>query len=90
MDHAVADTATHRGSLNEKAAVAAMRPVGCAELEDLIHLPGPLTEDAVLKCLHARFSASQLYVSPAYYMLLLYITCAIYIKLWRPIIGESP
>lgn len=41
-----------------------MRPVGCAELEDLIHLPGPLTEDAVLKCLHARFSASQLYVSP--------------------------
>lgn len=63
---AVADTATHRGSLNEKAAVAAMRPVGCAELEDLIHLPGPLTEDAVLKCLHARFSASQLYVSPNY------------------------
>nr|CAD7570524.1 unnamed protein product [Timema californicum] len=26
----------------------AMRAVGCAELEDLIHLPGPLTEDAVL------------------------------------------
>lgn len=67
-----------------------MRPVGCAELEDLIHLPGPLTEDAVLKCLHARFSASQLYVSPAYYMLLLYITCAIYIKLWRPLIGGEP
>lgn len=42
---------------------AVMRPVGYAELEDLIHLPGPLTEDAVLKCLHARFSASHLYVS---------------------------
>ncbi|XP_054287258.1 unconventional myosin-IXb-like [Macrosteles quadrilineatus] len=41
----------------------AMRPVGCAELEDLIHLAGPLTEDAVLKCLHARFSASQLYTN---------------------------
>lgn len=41
----------------------AMRPVGCAELDDLIHLAGPLTEDAVLKCLQARFCASQLYVS---------------------------
>ncbi|XP_011312916.1 unconventional myosin-IXb isoform X2 [Fopius arisanus] len=28
-------------------------------LEDLIHLPGPLTEDAVLKCLQARFCAKQ-------------------------------
>lgn len=34
-----------------------------AETEDLIHLPGPLTEDAVIKCLHARFSAKQYYVS---------------------------
>ena len=41
----------------------AMRPVGCAELEDLIHLAGPLTEDAVLKCLQARFCASQFFVS---------------------------
>ncbi|KAK9305960.1 hypothetical protein QLX08_003197 [Tetragonisca angustula] len=28
-------------------------------LDDLIHLPGPLTEDAVLKCLQARFCAKQ-------------------------------
>ncbi|XP_034940232.1 unconventional myosin-IXa isoform X5 [Chelonus insularis] len=28
-------------------------------VEDLIHLPGPLTEDAVLKCLQARFCAKQ-------------------------------
>ncbi|XP_064106085.1 unconventional myosin-IXb-like isoform X2 [Macrobrachium nipponense] len=28
---------------------------GAQELEDLIHLAGPLTEDAVLKTLHARF-----------------------------------
>ena len=41
----------------------AMRPVGCAELQDLIHLAGPLTEDAVLKCLQARFCASQFFVS---------------------------
>lgn len=34
-----------------------------AELEDLIHLPGPLTEDAVMKCLHARFNNSNFYVS---------------------------
>ncbi|XP_069688106.1 myosin-I heavy chain isoform X2 [Periplaneta americana] len=41
----------------------AMRPVGCAELEDLIHLAGPLTEDAVLKCLQARFCASQFFTN---------------------------
>lgn len=34
-----------------------------AELEDLIHLPGPLTEDAVMKCLHARFNNNDFYVS---------------------------
>lgn len=31
--------------------------------DDLIHLPGPLTEDAVLKCLQARFAAKQYHVS---------------------------
>nr|CAD7588191.1 unnamed protein product [Timema genevievae] len=41
----------------------AMRAVGCAELEDLIHLPGPLTEDAVLKCLQARFCASHFFTN---------------------------
>ncbi|XP_014228252.2 unconventional myosin-IXb [Trichogramma pretiosum] len=30
-------------------------PENIASIEDLIHLPGPLTEDAVLKCLQARF-----------------------------------
>ncbi|RZF39453.1 hypothetical protein LSTR_LSTR000974 [Laodelphax striatellus] len=34
-----------------------------ADLDDLIHLAGPLTEDALLKCLHARFCASQLYTN---------------------------
>uniref|UniRef100_A0A8D8VKQ4 Myosin-I heavy chain n=1 Tax=Cacopsylla melanoneura TaxID=428564 RepID=A0A8D8VKQ4_9HEMI len=39
-------------------------PASCsAQLEDLIHLPGPLTEDAVLKCLHARFNANQLFTN---------------------------
>ncbi|KAF4519847.1 hypothetical protein B566_EDAN006861 [Ephemera danica] len=32
-------------------------------LEDLIHLPGPLTEDAVLRALQARFAATQYFVS---------------------------
>lgn len=36
-----------------------------ADLEDLIHLQGPLTEDAVMKCLQARFAASNFYVSMA-------------------------
>lgn len=30
---------------------------------DLIHLPGPLTEDAVLKALHSRFCATKMFVS---------------------------
>ena len=34
-----------------------------AALEDLIHLPGPVTEDIVLKTLQARFYAAQYYVS---------------------------
>ncbi|XP_039284577.1 unconventional myosin-IXa [Nilaparvata lugens] len=44
----------------------AMQPRGStsvADLDDLIHLAGPLTEDALLKCLHARFCASQLYTN---------------------------
>lgn len=38
-------------------------PTAGADLEDLIHLPGPLTEDAVMKCLQARFQAAHFYVS---------------------------
>ncbi|XKL63274.1 hypothetical protein PGB90_005638 [Kerria lacca] len=38
-------------------------PVHNGQLQDLIYLPGPLTEDAVLKCLHARFSAKQYYTN---------------------------
>lgn len=38
-------------------------PSPYADLHDLIHLPGPLTEDAVLKCLHGRFLANQLHTN---------------------------
>ncbi|GFS83011.1 unconventional myosin-Vb [Nephila pilipes] len=38
-----------------KGTVGMMRHSVCAEVQDLIHLPGPLTEDAVLRTLHARF-----------------------------------
>ncbi|KAH0946296.1 hypothetical protein HN011_002611 [Eciton burchellii] len=34
-------------------------PATSTAFDDLIHLPGPLTEDAVLKCLQARFCAKQ-------------------------------
>lgn len=37
-------------------------------LDDLIHLPGPLTEDAVLKCLQARFCAKQYHVSLRFFL----------------------
>ncbi|XP_074028555.1 unconventional myosin-IXb-like dachs isoform X2 [Leptinotarsa decemlineata] len=38
-------------------------PTAGADLEDLIHLQGPLTEDAVMKCLQARFQASNFYTN---------------------------
>jgi dachs protein len=37
--------------------------VGGSDLEDLIHLTGPLTEDAVLRALQARFAATNYFVS---------------------------
>lgn len=33
------------------------------DMEDLIHLPGPLTEDAVMRTLQARFAAGKYFVS---------------------------
>ena len=34
-----------------------------AQLQDLTHLSGPLTEDAILKTLQARFYGGHMYVS---------------------------
>jgi len=39
------------------------RRLSLAEIEDLIHLFGPLTEDALIRCLQARCAASKYYVS---------------------------
>lgn len=33
------------------------------DMEDLIHLQGPLTEDAVMRTLHARFNDGKYFVS---------------------------
>ncbi|XP_030768013.1 unconventional myosin-IXa isoform X2 [Sitophilus oryzae] len=33
------------------------------DIGDLIHLPGPLTEDAVMKCLQSRFASNQFYTN---------------------------
>ncbi|XP_018336090.1 unconventional myosin-IXb isoform X2 [Agrilus planipennis] len=38
-------------------------PIAGADIEDLIHLQGPLTEDAVMKCLQARFAATNYYTN---------------------------
>ncbi|XP_022237040.1 unconventional myosin-Vb-like [Limulus polyphemus] len=35
--------------------IGMIRPSACPDVHDLIHLPGPLTEDAVLRTLHTRF-----------------------------------
>ncbi|XP_076282010.1 unconventional myosin-IXb-like dachs isoform X2 [Lasioglossum baleicum] len=42
-----------------KGTTSSSGPATSTALDDLIHLPGPLTEDAVLKCLQARFCAKQ-------------------------------
>jgi len=39
------------------------RKVNLSEIEDLIHLDGPLTEDAVIRCLQARSSSGKYSVS---------------------------
>lgn len=59
---------THRRSLhNGPPTVAGSGPGGNGSTAggggDLIHLPGPLTEDAVLKALQSRFCATQMFVS---------------------------
>lgn len=41
-------------------------------MDDLIHLRGPLTEDAVVRALQARFYHNKFYVCP-YFILLLSI-----------------
>ncbi|XP_065342455.1 unconventional myosin-IXb isoform X1 [Cloeon dipterum] len=38
-------------------------PMAPTDLDDLIHLPGPLTEDAVLRALQARFAANHHYTN---------------------------
>ncbi|KAK6632528.1 hypothetical protein RUM43_013296 [Polyplax serrata] len=39
------------------------RSIALTDIHDLIHLTGPLTEDAVLKCLQARFGVSQYFTN---------------------------
>jgi hypothetical protein len=46
------------------------------EMEDLINLPGPLTEDAVMRTLQARFNDNKHFVS----IFLLFINCVFYPK----------
>lgn len=53
-------------------------PITGFETEDLIHLPGPLTEDAVIKCLHARFCTKQYYVSIKFFFLILIISNSLF------------
>ncbi|XP_012278608.1 unconventional myosin-IXb [Orussus abietinus] len=54
-----AKTSQNQHRCLQKAAVVGAGPATSTALDDLIHLPGPLTEDAVLKCLQARFCAKQ-------------------------------
>ncbi|KAM7296006.1 putative myosin X [Ixodes scapularis] len=40
-----------------------LKATACTEVRDLIHLPGPLTEDAVLRTLHARFFSREYFTN---------------------------
>ncbi|XP_055682418.1 unconventional myosin-IXb isoform X2 [Lutzomyia longipalpis] len=44
-------------------AITPAKKVSPIEMEDLIHLPGPLTEDAVMKTLQARFNESKYFTN---------------------------
>jgi len=58
---------THRRSFHGPPTASGSGPGGNGSTPggggDLIHLPGPLTEDAVLKALQSRFCATQMFVS---------------------------
>ncbi|CAG9837277.1 unnamed protein product [Diabrotica balteata] len=51
------------GSVTQQQRPQAPSSGSSSNLEDLIHLHGPLTEDAVMKCLQARFQASNFYTN---------------------------
>ncbi|XP_018311210.1 LOW QUALITY PROTEIN: unconventional myosin-IXa [Mycetomoellerius zeteki] len=60
----IADVKNAKSNQNQhrclpKATASSPGPVTSTAFDDLIHLSGPLTEDAVLKCLQARFCAKQ-------------------------------
>ncbi|KAM7296005.1 unconventional myosin-VIIa [Ixodes scapularis] len=58
---------THDGVKVSKAGgtggVHFLKATACTEVRDLIHLPGPLTEDAVLRTLHARFFSREYFTN---------------------------
>jgi len=54
-------------SLSGSGVVTALK-VRLADIEDLIHLYGPLTEDALIRCLQARCAAGKYYVSLCYFI----------------------
>ncbi|XP_076338486.1 unconventional myosin-Va-like isoform X2 [Tachypleus tridentatus] len=51
----VTDAVPHVEAEFSKPTFGMIRPSAWADVHDLIHLPGPLTEDAVLRTLHTRF-----------------------------------
>lgn len=47
------------------------------DMEDLIHLQGPLTEDAVMRTLQARFNEKKYFVSSHSHLLCIHVQCLI-------------
>lgn len=57
------DTSTRTKVFAPTRIITATHSVESTDMEDLIHLPGPLTEDAVMRTLQARFKDGKNFVS---------------------------
>ncbi|XP_035712524.1 unconventional myosin-Ib isoform X3 [Folsomia candida] len=57
---------SHKSSPGGHSKINKRRKVNLAEVDDLIHLSGPLTEDAIIRCIQARVAAGRcsVYMGP--------------------------
>lgn len=57
------DTITKPKIVSPNRTITSERKIEPKDIEDLIHLQGPLTEDAVMRTLRARFNEGKYFVS---------------------------
>lgn len=67
-------TKPHSRIISPSKTVTSPHKILAKDMEDLIHLQGPLTEDAVMRTLQARFNERKYFVSKRFFPFLLQIT----------------